>query len=468
MGISQGTMYQSIGHDNSEKKWAKWGLASSVIANVALAGAVCMVAFGNTEPTLESTAMRVAPQVAPMVHIAPRNVFQGANFRRNLRMNAEESLGFTGYIPYPDTTGASLTPLPAKQEASPYSAELRETAKAIVADGKGILACDESTKTIGKRLEQIGVPNEETYRRQWRELLFRTPNMNEAISSAILYEETLFQNAEDGTPFVDIMKANNVIPGIKVDTGVRATFMDGETITEGIDGLAERAAKYYKQGARFAKWRGVLRIDPNGAPSMEAIEGNARALAQYGKICQMNGLVPIIEPEVLMDGAHGIEVQRWVTEKVQAATMKALSDVNIEWEGMLLKPNMILPGTDSGKTASPEEVAKETVEGLMRTLPSAVPGITFLSGGQSEEEATRNLNAMNKLYPNAPWKLSFSFGRALQASVLKAWDGKTENVEAAQKLFYALSKANGDASLGKFEGEHPATTGSLYEKNYVY
>merc|ERR1712023_459901 len=225
MGISQGTMYQSIGHDNSEKKWAKWGLASSVIANVALAGAVCMVAFGNTEPTLESTAMRVAPQVAPMVHIAPRNVFQGANFRRNLRMNAEESLGFTGYIPYPDTTGASLTPLPAKQEASPYSAELRETAKAIVADGKGILACDESTKTIGKRLEQIGVPN----------------------------EETLYQNAEDGTPFVDIMKANNVIPGIKVDTGVRATFMDGETITEGIDGLAERAAKYYKQGARFAK-----------------------------------------------------------------------------------------------------------------------------------------------------------------------------------------------------------------------
>merc|ERR1712146_592522 len=205
-------------------------------------------------------------------------------------------------------------------------------------------------------------PNEETYRRQWRELLFRTPNMNEAISSAILYEETLFQNAEDGTPFVDIMKANNVIPGIKVGTGVRATFMDGETITEGIDGLAERAAKYYKQGARFAKWRGVLRIDPNGAPSMEAIEGNARALAQYGKICQMNGLVPIIEPEVLMDGPHGIEVQAWVTEKVQAATMKALSDVNIEWEGMLLKPNMILPG------------------------------------GQSEEEATRNLNAMNKLY----------------------------------------------------------------------
>jgi len=390
------------------------------------------------------------------------------NKRNTMRSNAEASLGLKGYIPYPDTTGASLTPLPSLEAKSPFSDELKATAAAIVAPGKGILACDESTKTIGKRLEQIGVPNEEKFRQQWRELLFRTPKMNEGISSAILYEETLFQNAADGTPFVDIMKANNVIPGIKVDTGVRATFMDGETITEGLEGLGERAKKYYDQGARFAKWRAVLRIDPNGAPSMEAIEGNARSLAHYGKICQMNGLVPIIEPEVLMDGPHGIEVQAWVTEKVQAATMKALSDVNIEWEGMLLKPNMILPGTDSGTTATPEEVAKYTVEGLKRTLPSAVPGITFLSGGQSEEEATKNLNAMNKLYPDAPWALSFSFGRALQASVLKAWDGKEENIEAAQKLFYALAKVNGEASLGTFEGEHPATTGSLYEKNYVY
>merc|ERR1711937_1107176 len=402
-------------------------------------------------------AVRTAPATMP---VAPMRAFHQPQMRMNsLRTNAEASLGLTGYVPYPDTTGASLTPLPAQGEKSKFSDELKATAAAIVADGKGILACDESTKTIGKRLEQIGVPNEEAMRRAWRELLFRTPNMNEAISSAILYEETLF---------LDIMKNLNVIPGIKVDTGVRSTFMDGETITDGLDGLAERAQKYYAQGARFAKWRGVLRIDPNGAPSMEAIEANARSLAHYGKICQMNGLVPIIEPEVLMDGAHDISVQRWVTEKVQAATMKALSDVNIEWEGMLLKPNMILPGTDSGTTASPEEVAKNTVEGLMRTLPAAVPGITFLSGGQSEEEATRNLNAMNELYPNAPWKLSFSFGRALQASVPKAWDGKPENVESAQKLFYALSKANGDAALGKFEGAPPATTGSLYEKNYVY
>jgi len=460
-------MYQSITHEDKRERTSRYGLVASAIANVALIGAVCYVAGANSSPQLQSAVVR-APQSAPMMTVAPRMARNTMN--RNIfrsKAEAEYSLGLTGYIPYPDTTGATLTPLPGIQDKSPFSEELQATAKAIVADGKGILACDESTKTIGKRLEQIGVPNEETYRRQWRELLFRTPKMNEAISSAILYEETLFQNAEDGTPFVDIMKANNVIPGIKVDTGVRATFADGETITEGIEGLGERAAKYYKQGARFCKWRGVLRIDA-AAPSMEAIEGNARSLAHYGKICQMNGLVPIIEPEVLMDGSHGIEVQRWVTEKVQAATMKALSDVNIEWEGMLLKPNMILPGTDSGKPASPEEVAKNTVEGLMRTLPAAVPGITFLSGGQSEEEATRNLDAMNKLYPNAPWKLSFSFGRALQASVLKAWNGKEENVPAAQALFYALAKANGDASMGKFEGDHPATTGSLYEKNYVY
>eukprot|EP00954_Amorphochlora_amoebiformis_P023604 1361105-Amorphochlora_amoeboformis.AAC.1 len=437
-----------------------------MIANVALVGAICFVASSGAADVQTGVSIRSAPVVAPMRMMPTRNAFRMQP--RNLRANAEASLELKGYIPYPDTTGKELTKLPPIQEKSPYSDELKATAAAIVADGKGILACDESTKTIGKRLEQIGVPNEETYRRQWRELLFRTPKMNEAISSAILYEETLAQNAADGTPFVDIMKANNVIPGIKVDTGVRATFMDGETITDGLDGLAERAAGYYKQGARFAKWRGVLRIDPNGAPSMEAIEANARSLAHYGKICQMNGLVPIIEPEVLMDGPHTIETQAWVTEKVQAATMKALSDVNIEWEGMLLKPNMILPGTDSGTTATPEEVAKFTVEGLKRTLPAAVPGITFLSGGQSEEEATRNLNAMNKLYPNAPWKLSFSFGRALQASVLKAWDGKDENVGAAQNLFYALAKANGDAALGKFEGAHPATTGSLYEKNYVY
>lgn len=460
-------MYQTI--EPTEKK-TNWGLVSSVVANVALAGAVCTIAFNGGRPQLES-AVRMAPAVAPMAPVAPRfnaRVFAPRTHRAAVRPHAEASLGLTGYIPYPDTTGASLTPLPAQQGKSPFSEELKATAAAIVAPGKGILACDESTKTIGKRLEQIGVANEEAYRRQWREMLFRTPNMNEAISSAILYEETLFQNAEDGTPFVDIMKAINVIPGIKVDTGVRSTFMEGETITDGLDGLGDRAAKYYAQGARFAKWRGVLRIDANGAPSMESIEANARSLAHYGKICQMNGLVPIIEPEVLMDGSHGIEVQRWVTEKVQAATMKALSDVNIEWEGMLLKPNMILPGTESGTTASPEEVAKNTVEGLMRTLPAAVPGITFLSGGQSEEEATRNLNAMNRDYPNAPWALSFSFGRALQASVLKAWSGKPENIEVAQKLFYALAKANGEASLGKFSGEHPATTGSLYEKNYVY
>nr|ACF24533.1 plastid targeted class I fructose-1,6-bisphosphate aldolase [Gymnochlora stellata] len=463
-------MYQAIGQENSNKKTLTWGLISSVIANVALVAAVCFVASSNADVGAVA-AVRPAPMsYAPIRKVALREVQSygiknRALFRRNA---AEASLQLSGYVPYPDTTGASLTSLPGKQEPSPYSAELRTTAAAIAADGKGILACDESTMTIGKRLEQIGVPNEEKYRQQWLELLFRTPNMNDAISSAILFEETLFPNAAYGTPFVDIMKANNFIPGIKVDTGVRATFKDGETITEGLEGLAERAQKYYKQGARFAKWRAVLRIDPSGAPSMEAIEANARSLAHYGKICQMNGLVPIIEPEVLMDGEHGIEVQAWVTEKVQAATMKALSDVNIEWEGMLLKPNMILPGTDSGKTASPEEVAKYTVEGLKRTLPAAVPGITFLSGGQSEEEATRNLDAMNKLFPDAPWKLSFSFGRALQASVLKAWDGKEENIEGAQKLFYALSKANGEAALGKFEGAHPATTGSLYEKNYVY
>jgi len=248
---------------------------TSMVANLALGSAICFVAFNTASSSLSSgmMAVRTAPATMP---VAPMRAFHQPQMRMNsLRTNAEASLGLTGYVPYPDTTGASLTPLPPSGEKSKFSDELKATAAAIVADGKGILACDESTKTIGKRLEQIGVPNEEAMRRAWRELLFRTPNMNEAISSAILYEETLFQNAEDGTPFVDIMKSLNVIPGIKVDTGVRATFMDGETITDGLDGLAERAQKYYAQGARFAKWRGVLRIDPNGAPSMEAIEANA-------------------------------------------------------------------------------------------------------------------------------------------------------------------------------------------------
>ena len=281
-----------------------------------------------------------------------------------------------------------------------------------------------------------------------------------------MYEETLYQNASDGTPFVKLLQSQNIIPGIKVDKGViPLPGTDGETETQGIDDLGKRCAKYYEQGARFAKWRAVLKIG-NGCPSELSIHQNAYGLARYAVICQENGLVPIVEPEILTDGSHGIEVCAAITERVLAACYKALNDQHALLEGTLLKPNMVLPGAE-GPKVSVREAAYLTVRTLSRTVPSAVPGVTFLSGGQSEEEATAHLAAMNQVEDiHRPWSLTFSFGRALQASALKAWGGKKENWKAGQDALIARAKANSEANLGK--GDLGAKGESLYVANYAY
>jgi len=354
-----------------------------------------------------------------------------------------------------------------------YAAELIATARYIASPGKGILAADESTGTIGKRFDGIGVENTEDNRRKYRELLFTTPGIGEYISGVITFEETLYQKAADGTPFVDVMKKQGIIPGIKVDKGVVPLFgTDGETVTQGIDDLGKRCAAYYKQGARFAKWRAVLKIsDMSGAtPSQLSINENASTLARYAAICQANGLVPIVEPEVLMDGAHTLEHAAVVTERVLAATVKALSDHHVMLEGMLLKPNMVRPGEACAVPASMEEVALATVRVLQHTLPVAVPGVTFLSGGMSEEDASVALNAMNVLDTTKPWSLTFSYGRALQQSCLKAWVGLDANVAAAQAVLLKRAQANSLANLGKYEGGAggAAAGASSFVKDYAY
>ena len=331
------------------------------------------------------------------------------------------------------------------------------------------MAADESTGTIGKRLASINVENIEANRQALRELLFTAPGALQYLSGVILFEETLYQTTVDGKLFVDVLKEGGVIPGIKVDKGtVDLAGTNGETTTQGLDGLAQRCQQYYKAGARFAKWRAVLKIGPN-EPSPLSILENANGLARYAIICQENGLVPIVEPEILVDGPHDIEKCAAATEIVLAAVYKALSDHHVLLEGTLLKPNMVTPGSDSAKT-TPEEIAKYTVRALQRTVPPAVPGIMFLSGGQSEEEATRNLNAMNALDTKKPWTLSFSFGRALQAHTLKTWGGKKENVGAAQGVLLARCKANSDAVLGKYGGDAAGAGAeeSLHVKGYKY
>ncbi|KAL0362962.1 UNVERIFIED_CONTAM: Fructose-bisphosphate aldolase 5, cytosolic [Sesamum calycinum] len=317
--------------------------------------------------------------------------------------------------------------------------------------GKGILAADESTGTIGKRLASINVENIESNRQALRELLFTSPSSLSYLSGVILFEETLYQKTSDGKPFVEVLQENNVIPGIKVDKGtVEIAGTNGETTTQGFDSLGARCQQYYKAGARFAKWRAVLKIGPT-EPSELSIQQNAQGLARYAIICQENGLVPIVEPEILTDGSHDIKKCAAFTETVLAAVYKALNDHHVLLEGTLLKPNMVTPGSDSPKVA-PEVIAEYTVTALRRTVPPAVPGIVFLSGGQSEEEATVNLNAMNKLDVLKPWTLSFSFGRVLQQSTLKTWAGKKENVEKAQAAFLARCKGNSEATLGKYTG----------------
>uniref|UniRef100_A0A7S3CXT5 Fructose-bisphosphate aldolase n=1 Tax=Palpitomonas bilix TaxID=652834 RepID=A0A7S3CXT5_9EUKA len=295
-------------------------------------------------------------------------------------------------------------------------------------------------------------------------------------SGVILFEETLYQKSKDGKAFVDMIKAEGVIPGIKVDKGVvPLPGTDGETVTQGLDGLGERCAKYYEAGARFAKWRAVLKINAaTGCPSEVSLEQNAESLARYAAICQENGLVPIVEPEILMDGDHDINRAAYEAERVLSHVYRSLNRHNVLLEGTLLKPNMVCPGKDCPTQATPEEVAFYTVRTLSRTVPSAVPSINFLSGGQSEEEATVHLNAMNVEsadMPPRPWQLSFSYGRALQQSTLKAWSGKAENVDAAKKEFLIRAKANSEAQVGKYAGSAAggaAAQSSSYVKNYQY
>lgn len=352
-----------------------------------------------------------------------------------------------------------------------YKEELAKNAALIAAPGKGILAVDESTKTIGKRLQSIGVENTEENRRAYRGLLFSAPGLGKYLSGAILYEETLFQSAADGTPFVKLLAQNGIFPGIKVDTGLQP--LPGghpvETWCTGLDGLKERAAAYYQQGARFAKWRAVLQITKDGAPSALSIQENAWGLARYARAVQESGLVPIVEPEILMDGDHSIDTTAAVQEKVLSAVYKALSDNNVFLEGSLLKPSLTVPGAENTEPVTKEKIAEYTVRTLERTVPPAVPGITFLSGGLSEEEASVYLNTLNSIKRKGPWSLTFSYGRALQQSTLKAWVGKPENVPAAQQALLARAQANSEANLGIYvPGSQPSADGTLFVKGYVY
>ncbi|MEO1013881.1 MAG: class I fructose-bisphosphate aldolase [Pseudomonadota bacterium] len=331
--------------------------------------------------------------------------------------------------------------------------QLNDVAIRMAAPGKGILAADESTSTIKKRFDSIGVESIEDARRDYREMLFRTETaMREHISGVILFDETIRQNAADGTPLVKLIEAAGSIPGIKVDKGAKdLAGAEGEKVTEGLDGLRERLAEYYELGARFAKWRAVIDIAGNDIPSGYCISVNAHALARYAALCQEANIVPIVEPEVLMDGDHDIERCYDVTEFTLKTLFDELFAQDVALEGTVLKPNMVIAGKKCPTQASVEEVAEATVRCFRSSVPAAVPSIVFLSGGQSDEDATAHLNAMNAAYADQmPWALSFSYGRALQAAPLKAWGGKAENVPAAQAAFAHRAKMNGLAQKGEW------------------
>src|SRR5213592_4694044 len=330
--------------------------------------------------------------------------------------------------------------------------ELHETARALVADGKGILAADESTGTIKKRFDSIGIESTEDNRRAYRDLLFTTEGVEEYISGVILFDETIRQSGQDGTPFPKLLESKGVIPGIKVDEGAKPLALaNGETVTEGLDGLRARLEEYRGLGARFAKWRATYSIDAD-RPSEYCVWTNAHALARYAALCQEADLVPIVEPEVLQEGTHTIEQSRKATGRVLQAVYTELHDQRIDFRGTLLKPNMVLSGYDASDRAGVDEVAEATLECFYKHVPAAVPGIVFLSGGQSDEDATAHLNAMNAKGPH-PWQLSFSYGRALQAPALKAWAGKPENLEAAQRAYYHRAKMNSAARTGMYAPE---------------
>lgn len=349
--------------------------------------------------------------------------------------------------------------------------ELRKIANAIVAPGKGILAADESIGSMAKRLGPVGLENTEENRRKYREIMFTCNNdMSKYISGVIMFHETVYQKTAQGVPFVELLRQKGIIPGIKVDTGVvNLAGTLGEATTQGLDDLNARCAQYKKDGCHFAKWRCVIKISAH-TPSHLGLQETANVLARYASICQQNGLVPIVEPEVLPDGEHEIDVTQKVTELALAYTYKALADHHVFLEGTLLKPNMVTAGHSCPKQNSAQEIARATVTALQRGVPPAVPGVVFLSGGQSEEDASLNLSAINQYPGKKPWALTFSYGRALQASVLAHWKGKDENIPAAQAAFLVRAESNSQASLGKYvskvEGGKAAE--SLYVANHAY
>ena len=331
--------------------------------------------------------------------------------------------------------------------------DLPDIALAMVAKGKGIIAIDESNATIKKRFDAVGVECTEENRRAYREMLLTTPNLNEYISGAILYDETLRQKTKDGVPFTEIMMKNGILPGIKVDKGTTALAgFPGELVTDGLDGLRERLNEYAALGAKFAKWRAVININiEEGMPSETCINANVHALARYAALCQEAGIVPMVEPEVIMDGDHDIEDCYVVTERVLRTLFNALFEHNVMLEGTILKASMIIPGKDCPQQADVEEVADFTVQCLKSAVPAVLPGIVFLSGGQSDDDATAHLNEMNKS-ENLPWPLSFSYGRAMQSAALKIWGADiVNNIAEAQKTVYARAKDNGLAARGEWQ-----------------
>jgi len=376
------------------------------------------------------------------------------------------------YVPavLPQTSGvcrihsvsqAALSMTSAFELENPYIEEMKLTARRIARQGFGILATDESIPTAGKRLASIGVDNELENRRAFRELLYTAPDLNKYISGVIMFDETLYQSTADGVRFVRLLRERGIDVGIKVDTGLQPLFgTDGETATQGLDGLRPRCKAYRAEGATFAKWRAVLKVG-HGMPSERAITDNAHGLARYASICQEHGLVPIVEPELtLSPGDYGLDRAARETERVLSRVIAALHANDVVLEAMLLKPSMVLPGLDAVvEDASREQVAKYTVRSLKRVVPPAIPGIHFLSGGMGSEEATQNLQAVQRECPDAPWRLSFSFGRALQDAVLKQWAGKAENVPAAQHLLVELARVNSEAQQGIWNEEHPTPGG---------
>jgi fructose-bisphosphate aldolase class I len=346
--------------------------------------------------------------------------------------------------------------------------DTESTVRTIVADGKGILAADETPGTLTKRFDAVGIRSTEQSRRAYRELLFTAPNAATSISGVIMQDETIRQKSSTGTALAQLLASRGIVPGIKVDTGARALALaPGETVTEGLDGLRERLTEYRGMGARFAKWRAVIHI-ADGLPSRACVAANAHALARYAALCQEAALVPIVEPEVLMDGSHSIERCEEVTTIVLHALFESLVEQRVALESMLLKPNMVVAGKESPRPASVQEVATATLRCLRRTVPAAVPGIVFLSGGQSDRLATAHLNAINGLPEAKPWKLSFSYGRALQDAALEAWHGRDENVKAAQDALLHRARCNRAASLGRYTDDMEASAGTPSQRHTAH